>query len=357
MSGSEAHGAAPGTSLDEQGLLERYFRPLATAPGAFSLLDDAASYAPPPGADLVLTKDGIAEGIHFLPGEDAGVVARKALRVNLSDLAAKGATPVGYLVLLGLSDDWSEDWVARFADGLASDQDRYGATLYGGDTIRAGRFIVTVTAFGTVASGGIVRRAGARAGDHVYVSGTIGDGALGLLVAQNDPRLEGLDESRRAHLAARYHLPEPRVALAETVARYATASLDVSDGLVGDLDKLCTVSGVTARVSATDVPLSDAASAAVEIDPTLLQLCLTGGDDYEIVCTVPPEKASEFEASALNAGIPVRKIAEVTENGRQAVFVDSSGQELEFGRRSFSHVDGHAGSHDPSHDGGTYSGR
>jgi thiamine-monophosphate kinase len=353
MSGSEAHGAAPATSLDEQGLIERYFRPLATAPGAFSLLDDAASYTPPPGADLVLTKDGIAEDIHFLPGEDAGVIARKALRVNLSDLAAKGATPVGYLVLLGLSDDWSEDWVARFAEGLAGDQNLYGATLYGGDTIRSGRFIVTITAFGTVASGGIVRRAGARAGDHVYVSGTIGDGALGLLAARGDPRLAGLGEKHRAHLLSRYHLPQPRVALAESVARFATAALDVSDGLVGDLDKLCTVSGVTARVSAADVPLSEAAGAAVKRDPALLSVCLTGGDDYEIICTVPPEKASDFEASVSSAAVPVRKIAEVTQNGGRAEFVDSAGLEMDFGNRSFSHIDSHAASHDR----GTYSGR
>jgi len=324
--------------MDEQGLIARYFRPLATASGAFSLLDDAASFAPPAGMDLVLTKDGIAEGIHYLPGEDASVVARKALRVNLSDLAAKGATPIGYLVLLGLADDWTEDWVAAFADGLRADQDAFGATLYGGDTIRSGRTIVTITAFGSVAAEGIVRRAGARAGDLVYVSGTIGDGALGLLAAQDDPRLSGLADLHRGFLADRYHLPRPRVALAASVARFATAALDVSDGLAGDLDKLCAVSGVTARVETAGVPLSEAARAAVDADPDLMPLCLTGGDDYEILCTVSPSNAREFEASATEAGVPVTKIGQVSENGAQALFVDSNGQTVAFGSRSFSHV-------------------
>jgi thiamine-monophosphate kinase len=332
-------------SGDEHGLIERYFRPLAAAPGTFQLQDDAASFSPPPGADLVLTKDGIAEGIHFLPGEAADAVARKALRVNLSDLAAKGATPIGYLVLLGLGPDWSEEWVRGFAEGLAADQETYGVSVYGGDTIRANTLVVSITAFGSVGKGRMVRRAGAKAGDTVYISGTIGDGALGLLVAKDDLRLAGLSADHRAFLLDRYRLPQPRVALAGAVADHASAALDVSDGLAGDLDKLCTVSGVTARVSVGDVPLSEAARAAVEGDPGLLPLCLTGGDDYEIVCAVSREKAAGFEAAAAEAGVPVRSIGEIGENGGQALFTDADGAPLGFARRAFSHVDG------------TYSGR
>lgn len=326
--------------VSEHGLIERYFRPLATAPGAFSLLDDAAAFAPPTGHELVLTADGIAEGIHFPPGEAPDVVARKALRVNLSDLAAKGATPTGYLVLLGLPETWTEAWVAAFAEGLADDQAAYGVTLYGGDTIRAGTLVVSITAFGSVAPGRTVRRAGAKPGDRAYVSGTIGDGALGLLVARNDARLAGLDAAHRAELLDRYRLPRPRVALSPVVAEYASASLDVSDGLAGDLDKLCVISGVSARIPVASVPLSPAATNAVSLVPELSRLCLVGGDDYEVLCTVPPGKAADFEHDAGAAGVQVTQIGEILADGNQAVFLDAGGRPVELGRRSFSHVGG-----------------
>ncbi len=336
--GGPGEREAPEPDGDEHGLIARYFRPLATAPGTFRLLDDAASFSPPPGMDLVLTKDGIAEGHHFLPGEAADAVARKALRVNLSDLAAKGATPVGYLVLLGLGPDWSEEWVRGFAEGLAADQETYGVSVYGGDTIRADTLIVSITAFGTVEKGRMVRRAGARPGDKVYVSGTVGDGALGLLVAKGDARVSGLSAEHRAFLHDRYRLPRPRVALAGAIARHASAALDVSDGLAGDIDKLCAASVVAAGIAAAEVPLSEAARAAVEADPDLLSLCLTGGDDYEIACTVSPENAPKFEAAATEAGVPVRSIGEIGENGGRAVFHGAGGQPMRFARRAFSHV-------------------
>lgn len=327
------------SGLDEHGLIARHFRPLATAVGAHDLLDDAASYTPSPGLDLVLTKDGIAEGVHFPTGEAADLVARKALRVNLSDLAAKGAEPVGYLVLLGLPDDWSESWISDFAAGLAADQREYGIALYGGDTIRSGRLVVSVTAFGTVPAGTMVHRSGARPGDRLYVSGTIGDGALGLLAAMDDPRLRGLTtEPQRSLLADRYRLPRPRVALAETVRRFASAAMDVSDGLAGDLDKLCAASGVTAEVAADRVPLSPAARSCIARDRALLGLCLTGGDDYEILAAVPPTSAPDFEASAVAAGVPVACIGEIREGAGAARIAGATGDELGLTSRSFSHV-------------------
>ncbi|TCT11488.1 thiamine-phosphate kinase [Tepidamorphus gemmatus] len=327
------------SSLDEHGLIARHFRPLATAAGAHRLLDDAASYAPPRDLDLVLTKDGIAEGVHFPAGEAADLVARKALRVNLSDLAAKGARPVGYLVLLGLPDDWSEAWIAGFAAGLAADQHEYAVELYGGDTIRSGRLVISITAFGTVPPGGMVRRSGAQPGDRLYVSGTIGDGALGLRAATGDPHLHGLvGEADRIFLADRYRLPRPRMALAEAVRRFASAALDVSDGLAGDLDKLCTASGVTAEVAADRVPLSAAAAACVAADRSMLDLCLTGGDDYEILAAVPSRSAPDFESAAMAAGVPVSCIGDVRAGAGPARFVDVAGQELRLVSRSFSHV-------------------
>lgn len=327
------------SGIDEHGLIERYFRPLATAPGAFSLTDDTAAYAPPPGCDLVLTKDGIAEGVHFPAGEAADIVARKALRTNLSDLAAKGADPVGYLVLLGLPDDWSEEWVAGFAAGLAADQLEYGALLYGGDTIRSGRLVVSVTAFGTVPAGAMVRRAGARAGDRIYVSGTIGDGALGLLEAVDRDRLpRSLAGGDRAALLDRYRLPRPRVGLAGAIRRFAVAAMDVSDGLAGDLDRLCRASGVTARVDVADVPLSSAARACVAAEPALHDLCLTGGDDYEILAAVAPAKAAEFEQAAAAAGTGVRDIGAFVAGSGEARFLGADGAARALASRAFSHV-------------------
>jgi thiamine-monophosphate kinase len=324
---------------EEHGLIERHFRPLASAPGAFRLLDDAATYSPPPGLDLVLTKDGIAEGVHFLPGESGEAVARKAVRVNLSDLAAKGATPVGYLVLLALPPGWTEDWVADFARGLRADQSEFSIALYGGDTIRADTLVVSVTAFGTVPAGRAVRRGGARPGERVYVSGSIGDGALGLLAITGDRRLAGLDAESRDHLVSRYRVPQPRTGLAAAVLDFASAALDVSDGLVGDLDKLCAVSGVSARIQADRVPLSRAATAAVAANPDLVSLCLTGGDDYEILCTVPEAGCADFEAASAATDIQVTCIGAMVENGGEAQVLDAAGKVLSFGRRAFSHVD------------------
>lgn len=324
--------------LTEHGLIERYFKPVATVPGAFALLDDAAAYRPDSGTDLVLTKDGIAEGIHFLSDDPPDAIARKALRVNLSDLAAKGAVPAGFLLLLGLAPDWSEDWVAGFAAGLKADQDKYAIPLYGGDTIRAPGLVISITAFGTVASGRMVRRAGAAPGDRLYVSGTIGDGALGLLVATGDQRVASLAPADRDNLLARYRLPQPRTGLAAAVAAHASAAMDVSDGLVGDLDKLCRASGVSARVEAEAVPLSASAKALVEADPDLKSLCLTGGDDYEILCTVPPGGADAFESATAEAGTPVAAIGKITAGTDEPAFCDAAGEPIRFAHRAFSHV-------------------
>jgi thiamine-monophosphate kinase len=323
-------------AIDEHDLIARYFGPLAADPAALELTDDAAVLAPPAGCDLVLTKDGIAEGVHFPAGESGADVARKALRVNLSDLAAMGADQLGYLVLLGLPADWTEAWVASFADGLSEDQATYGVALYGGDTIRTQALTVSVTAIGSVPSGRAIRRAGARAGDMIYVSGTIGDGALGLLARRG--ALAGTDAAQRAFLAERYRAPQPRCALAPVLRRFARAAIDISDGLAGDLDKVCRASGVPARVDCEKVPLSGAARAAVDADPALLELCMTGGDDYEILCAVASEDAGAFEAAAREAGVPVAPIGAFADGAGAAVFVDREGRETRFRHRSFSHT-------------------
>jgi thiamine-monophosphate kinase len=329
----------PSPSAEDR-LIARYFRPLAHHAGAMSLRDDAAFYAPPEGFDLVLTKDAIVGGVHFLTDDPADAVARKALRVNLSDLAAKGATPEGFLLALALPRATSEEWLQAFANGLGADADRYGCPLLGGDTVATpGPLVVSITAFGTLPRGTMVRRGGAKPGDRILVSGTVGDAALGLLLRREPARaaLWRLDAAAGEHLLDRYRTPQPRTALAEAVRRHASAAMDVSDGLAGDLEKLCRESGVGAEIAAARVPLSRAARTALAAEPALLEQILTGGDDYEIVCTVPAERIDAFRADANAAGIPVTEIGATAVGEGAPHFVDESGGALVFKRRSFSH--------------------
>ena len=326
------------TESAEDRLIARYFRPLATAPGAFGLGDDAAALTPPPGCDLVLTTDGVIAGVHFFPDDPPETIGRKALRMNLSDLAAKGAKPVGFLLALALPAGADEAWLTAFASGLSADATGYGCPLFGGDTDRTpGPLSVSIAAFGTVPRGEMVRRSTAKPGDYVLLTGTIGDAALGVKLRRD----RGLGTQWRltaamiAHLDQRYLLPEPRNALAEAVLRHAAAAIDVSDGLAGDLSKLCRASSVAAEIDVARVPLSDAARAAVAAAPALLETVLTGGDDYEIVLTLKPDKLGDFQASAKAAGVAVTEIGRVRE-GEGACFI-LDGKALAFAQPSYSH--------------------
>ncbi len=306
-------------------LIDRYFKPLATDPGAFGLTDDTALYRQRPGDDLVLTTDMIAAGIHFFADDPPEAVAKKALRVNLSDLAAKGAVPFGYLLSLALPKAWTERWVAGFVKGLKDDQARYEVALLGGDTIRAsGGATVSITALGRIPKGQMVTRGGARAGDAVFVSGTIGDAALGLALRLG--KIEAGQGGR--HLRDRYLHPQPRTALAPVIRRHATSSLDVSDGLVGDLAHVCDVSGVGAEVELALVPLSPAARRLLTADRSLLRTILTGGDDYEILATVSDSAASLFTSEAREAGVPVTRIGRIVDGQGPPVVRDASGRPI-----------------------------
>ncbi|ADZ70348.1 thiamine-phosphate kinase [Polymorphum gilvum] len=304
-------------------LIARYFAPLATDPGCLALTDDAAALTPSPGTDLVLTKDMLAAGVHFFPGDPPDSIAAKALRVNLSDLAAKGARPRAYLLGLALQDDWTEDWLAAFSAGLAADQARFGLSLYGGDTIRSGAgLVVSVTAIGEVPAGRTVRRNGARPGDRIFVTGTIGDAALGLRL-RLDPGLAdrlGLAAQEREHLLRRYLWPEPRTALAAAILDHASASIDVSDGLAADAGHVCRESRVDGVIDVDLVPFSPAARGVRAQDPGLGLACLTGGDDYEILACVPPQACDGFVAAAADAGVAVSCIGEVAEGGGRLTF-------------------------------------
>jgi thiamine-monophosphate kinase len=319
----------------EDTLIARYFAPLATDPGALGLSDDAAFIKPPPGCELVLKADAIVGGIHFFPDDPPGTIAAKALRINLSDLASKGAKPLGFLLSLALPKDIGEPWLAAFAQGLREDIATYKCPLFGGDTVRSpGPVMVSVAMFGQVPDGMMVRRSTAKAGDKVFVTGTIGDSALGL--GLRNGATWPLDDAQREHLAQRYLLPLPRSALTETVLHYASAAMDVSDGLAGDLAKLCRVSGVAADIDAVRVPLSAAAKAVVATDPAALETALTGGDDYEILCTVSPAKVDRFRVAAMAAKVAVTEIGTIAQ-GEGARFHDAQGALLTFKRASFSH--------------------
>jgi len=316
----------------EDRLIARYFKPLAKHPGAFDFSDDAAAITPPARHDLVLKTDGLIAGVHFFTDDPAEGVGRKALRVNLSDLAAKGAAPLGFLLAIALPKDFSEHWLADFVRGLGEDADAYACPLLGGDTDSTpGPISISVAAFGTVPTGTMVRRSGARPGDHVFVSGAIGDAALGLRVRRGELA------DTTGHLVSRYRVPQPRTTLAEPLRAHASAAMDVSDGLVSDLGKLCRASNVSADLEVARVPRSEAAEAALGSDCELIKPILTGGEDYEILCTIPPNRIASFESAAANVGVPVTDIGRIVGGDPPPRFLNPEGQPLTFLRGGYSH--------------------
>jgi thiamine-monophosphate kinase len=328
-----------GMMSGEDRLIARHFKPLAWHPGAFALDDDAAILSPPPGCDVVLKTDAIVGGIHFFPKDPPDMVARKALRVNLSDLAAKGARPAGFLLSLALPENIDDKWLAEFARGLAADAKRFNCPLMGGDTDRTrGPVTIAIAAFGLLPRGEMVRRAGARPGHRVVVTGTIGDAALGLKLRQSPKNAKRwkLSTAMRRHLEQRYLVPEPRNAIAAALRAHASAAMDVSDGLAGDLAKLCRASKVAAEIEAARVPLSAAAHKVLSVDRKLIETVLTGGDDYEIVATVAPSKLRALLAAARKAGVALTDIGAIN-RGSGAAFRERDGKVLRFKRASFSH--------------------
>lgn len=301
-------------ALSEFDLIERYFRPLTQGrPEALNLLDDAAVITPPTGRQLVVTTDALVAGRHFLADGDPVGLAHKALGVNLSDLAAMGAEVYGYTLALAAPKPLSEDWLAGFSAGLSEVQSAHGIFLLGGDTVGTeGPLTLSVTAMGWVPLGGALTRGGARAGDAVYLSGTVGDAALGLLVAQDGRKLAG--EKGDAFMKNRYERPRPRTALGPRLTGLATACIDVSDGLAADVGHIAEVSDLGAEIDVTRLPLSEAARAALDMEPALLSRIVTGGDDYELAFCVPDtaEAASDVEKLAVETGLPLTRIGTMT---------------------------------------------
>lgn len=312
-------------------LIAKLFAPLsAKAAGAYGLKDDAATFQPALGEELVVTADLLTTGIHFRADDPPALIAKKALRVNLSDLAAKGAVPAGYLLSLALPRDWTPHWMQSFADGLREDQDVFAIALFGGDTTRTnGPLTIAITAFGTLPAGTMTRRNGAKIGDSVFVSGTIGDAGAGLAVLNGKPLSLAAD---RETLISRYQLPTPRLALGKALRGIASASLDVSDGLLADLGHIAETSKVHVVVDADRVPLSGAWKAC----GAPLVSAVTAGDDYEIAFTVPSARREEVLQLAHRARTAITEIGRV-ETGSGVVLLDSSGREIPVSRKGYRH--------------------
>jgi thiamine-monophosphate kinase len=323
---------------DEFEWIARGLAPLAEgAPEAFGLLDDAAAIPSRPGCDLIVSKDAIVEGVHFLPDDPPDLVARKLLRVNLSDLAAKGAEPYGYFLAIAWPENYGWSEREAFARGLAEDQARFGLKLFGGDTVATpGPLTASLTILGWTPAGRMVRRTGARPGDVVLVSGTIGDGFLGLLSAKGLRVIKSYKDAD--WLADRYRLPQPRSGLAEALRDHAHAAADISDGLIADAGKVAAASGVGFEIDLDRLPLSAPAMAwlADAADPVAARIELaTGGDDYEIVCAVAPENAPALLAAAAAAGIALAPVGRGTAGS--GVRVIAGGAEVEVARAGYVH--------------------
>ena len=299
----------------EEDIVQGYLAPLAAGfAGALGLADDCAVIAPAPGSELVLKTDPIVAGLHFLPDDPPEDIAWKALAVNVSDLAAKGASPRAYLMALAFPDTPEPAWMARFAAGLAEAQVAFSIHLAGGDTDRRpGPLTISITVLGEVPAGRMIPRGGARAGDALVVSGTLGSAALGLALAK-DPgliRAWGLTDSEARGLVARYRRPAPRLVLRDALRGFAHAAMDLSDGLAKDLDRMARASGVAARVRLADLPLDAAVQRILTADPARAESVVAGGDDYEVLAAVAPDAVAPMQAAAAAVGLPLTLIGHV----------------------------------------------
>ena len=314
----------------ERDIISRLLAPLATHPAARGLSDDAAVLTPPLGRDLVFTHDVLASGVHYLPGDPPSDIAWKLLAVNLSDLAAMGARPVGVLLGLGLSAAEDEGWLTAFSDGLRRCLARWGVALLGGDTVAGlAQAVLGLTAIGQVEAGSALSRSGATPGDELYVTGTIGDAGLGLAIAKGDAAAD-------KYLLARYRRPEPRLAFGQAIVGLASAAMDVSDGVLIDAQRLAAASGVSIRVDLSALPISDAAAArTANCDAALLERA-TAGDDYELLFTAPASAEAALLAAAYTDRLRLTRIGMIGA-GSELTVIGLTGGALVPGRLGYEH--------------------
>jgi len=326
--------------VDEFDLIKRLFAPLtAGRPEALGLIDDVALIPGPAGYHWAVTKDAMAAGVHFFPDDPPDLIARKLVRVNLSDLAAKGAEPQFLLLATCFPRDVDAGWLDRFASGLKTDCDLFKVAVIGGDTIATpGPLVLSLTAVGMVPEGAALLRSNACSGDHVWLSGTVGDSALGLLVAQGEGK--SLSETDASYLLNRYRLPRPRVALGPRLRGLAHASMDVSDGLLGDIGHICRASKVGAVIEAERLPLSSAARAALASGlGEGMTTIVSGGDDYEILFTAAPDAEDALTALSAELDLPLTRIGRVVP-GEGVTLIDAAGHAMASGRGGYNHFSG-----------------
>ncbi len=328
-------------SLREHAIIARYFAPLARAEeGALGLLDDTACLTPSEEEDWLVTTDMLVAGVHFFPDDAPGDIAHKLLAVNVSDIVAKGGEASRYTLSLALPATMDSAWLADFAQGLGSAQNRFGCVLVGGDTVATpGPLTLSLTLLGRLPRGSMVQRTGAQEGDRVYMTGSVGDAALGLKLRQNPTlgaRWELTEDQRKAFLSA-YLRPMPPTALAPILRAHATAAMDVSDGLMGDFRKLCQASGLGGEIETRRLPLSQGAQQALSQDPELWAAVLTGGDDYQVLATIPPERATDFEEACHDAGVSVATIGRMVAQDKGVYACDEQGRKVHLPRESYEH--------------------
>ena len=316
-------------------LIATYFAPLSKAePGSFGLTDDAAVLTVGDGMELVSTADCLVSGVHFLPDDPAESIALKLLAVNISDLASMGAAPRFFMLTAAFPREIDESWIAAFASGFKRGQDTFGGCLVGGDTVSTdGPLTLTLTALGEVSKGQALRRSGAKAGDRLYLSGPIGDAFLGLQVLQG--KHAELPDSQRTALIEQYRTPTPRTKLGAALRGLASACIDISDGLAADLKHLCEMSSAGAEVEVEKIPLSPEAQSLVSKGQVEIQHLLSGGDDYELLFSVPKGKHVQLETLAASTGCPVFNIGVVKETA-EIIFKDG-GEVVEFDRTGYRH--------------------
>ena len=316
----------------------------AGAPGAFGLRDDCARLTPRPGYDLVLKTDPVRAGVHFFADDAPEDIAWKALAVNISDLAAKGAEPVAYLMALSFPETPERAWMQRFAGGLRLAQTAFGCHLIGGDTDHApGPLSIGITAIGEVPAGQMVRRDMAKASDAIYVSGTLGDAGLGLMIRRDVPDWRDLrcgpfdlEAQHMASAVQRYLRPQPRIELAGALRQHASAAMDLSDGLVKDLERMCLASGVGAEINSAVITFSAAVTWVLARQPELFSTILSAGDDYELLAAVPPNAISDFNSTINRTPVKMQRIGTFVE-GSGVVVKRIDGTEITFDRKGWDH--------------------
>jgi thiamine-monophosphate kinase len=320
--------------MNEFDRIDRFFRPLATHEAALGLRDDVALLSPKAGMQIILTTDAISQGIHFIGDEPPSEIARKLMRVNLSDIAAKGGVPIGYLLDIILPRDLTDEWFENFASGLARDQNEFGLSLLGGDTIStSGTPSFSMTMIGEVPNGKALLRGGAKVGDAIVVSGNLGEGAAGLLASRK--KLSAISDIDAAYLISRYRLPQPRLAAGQAIQNIAHASMDISDGLMQDLGHMCKASGVGATVHLEAIPITASIRKLWLAGDMTTEDIVAGGDDYELLFAVPKDQFGVLADIARETKTPLTLIGEFTQNTN--VELSRYGKQVVLSKLGYSH--------------------